>query len=223
MSVNPAPRRRGRPPRISRAQILAAALRIADANGLEQLTMRRLGAELGVDPMTIYGHVPDKTALFDGLAELVLAEVTLPEPTGEWADDFRAVARAARATLLAHPHLIPLLGTRPPVTPPAFALWESMTSVLLNGGLSEEQAADGTDCLGRLLIGHALAEAGQPPGGEVSGGEEEHHQAQADLPAARYPALSRVQQANVTHDPDRIFELALNGLVLALQADRPGG
>ena len=63
---------------------MTAALRIVDANGLEQLTMRRLGAELGVDPMTIYGYVPDKTALFDGLVELVLAEVTLPGRTGEW-------------------------------------------------------------------------------------------------------------------------------------------
>ena len=163
MPVNPPPRRRGRPPRVSRDQILAAALRIVDANGLDQLTMRRLGAELGVDPMTIYGHVPDKTALFDGLVELVLGEVTLPGRTGDWAHDFRAAAHAARATLLAHPHLIPLLGTPPPVTQPAFTLWESLTSILLDAGLSEEQAADGTDCLGRLLIGHALAEAGQPP------------------------------------------------------------
>jgi AcrR family transcriptional regulator len=221
MPVNPAPRRRGRPPRVSRDQILAAALRIVDANGLEQLTMRRLGAELGVDPMTIYGHVPDKTALFDGLVELVLAEVTLPGRTAEWADDFRAAAYAARATLLAHPHLIPLLGTRPPVTQPAFTLWESLTTILLDADLSEEQAADGADCLGRLLIGHALAEAGQPPGGDVGGGEEEHGQAQAALTAARYPALSRVQQANVVHDPRRIFELALDGLILALQARHP--
>src|SRR5215469_6407297 len=114
-----------------------------------------------------------------------------------------------------------LLGTRPPVTQPAFRLWESMTSILLDGGLSEEQAADGTDCLGRLLIGHSLAEAGRPPGGDVGGGEEEHRQAQAALPAARYPALSRVQQANVSHDPGRIFELALDGLILALQAHHP--
>src|SRR5689334_12118163 len=168
MPVDPAPRRRGRPPRVSRDQILAAALRIVDANGLDQLTMRRLGAELGIDPMTIYGHVPDKTALFDGLAELVLAEVTLPARTGEWAHDFRAAAHAARAALLAHPHLIPLLGTRPPVTQPAFTLWESITSILLDADLSEEQAADGADCLGRLLVGHALAEAGQPPGGDVA-------------------------------------------------------
>jgi AcrR family transcriptional regulator len=221
MPVNPAPRRRGRPPRVSRDQILAAALRIVDVNGLDQLTMRRLGAELGVDPMTIYGYVPDKTALFDGLVELVLAEVTLPGRTGHWGHDFRAAAHAARTTLLAHPHLIPLLGTRPPVTQPAFMLWESLTSILLDAGLSEERAADGTDCLGRLLIGHALAEAGQPPGGDVGSGEEEHRQAQAALAAAPYPALSRVQQANIVHDPRRIFELALDGLILALQAHHP--
>ena len=79
----------------------------------------------------------------------------------------------------------------------------------------------GAGCLGRLLIGHALAEAGQPPGGDVGGGEEEHRQAQAALAAARYPALSRVQQANIVHDPRRIFELALDGLILALQAHHP--
>lgn len=52
----------------------------------------------------------------------------------------------------------------------------------------------------------------------MDGGEEEHRQAQAALAAARYPALSRVQQANIVHDPGRIFELALDGLILALQA-----
>jgi hypothetical protein len=55
----------------------------------------------------------------------------------------------------------------------------------------------------------------------VGGGEEEHRQAQAALTAARYPALSRVQQANVGHHPGRIFELALDGLILALQAHHP--
>jgi TetR/AcrR family transcriptional regulator, tetracycline repressor protein len=222
MTVHPAPRRRGRPPRVSRAQILAAALSVADSGGLEQLTMRRLGAELGIDPMTIYGHVPDKEALFDGLTELVLAGIELPARTGDWAQDFRAVARAARATWLAHPQVIPLLGTRPPVTAPAFAPVERATAILLDAGLTEQQAADGFDCLARLLIGHALAEAGRPPGGDVGGGEEEHAEAQATLPAEQYPALARVEQAGVTHDPDRLFELALDGLVLTLEASRRG-
>src|ERR1700691_3101434 len=104
MTVNPAPRRRGRPARVSRSQILAAALAVVDANGLEQLTMRRLWAGLGGDPMTIYGHVPDKAALFDGLVELVLTEIELRALSGAGEDDLRAIAYAARATWLAHPH-----------------------------------------------------------------------------------------------------------------------
>jgi len=223
MTVNPAPRRRGRPARVSRDQILVAALAVVDANGLEQLTMRRLGAELGVDPMTIYGHVPDKAALFDGLVELVLTEIEVPALSGAWEGDLRAVAYAARATWLAHPHVIPLLGTRPPVTESSFAPVEAVTSILLGAGLTEQQAADGFDGLARLLIGHALAQVGRPPGGDVGGGEEEHRQAQLVLPPERYPALARVQQAGVTHDPDRLFEFGLDGLILALRASRPAG
>src|ERR1700679_3845351 len=98
MPVNPkssntragARRQVGRPPVTSRAEVLEAALRIVDEQGLERLTMRRLGAELGVDPMTVYHHVPDKAALFDGLVELVYSEVSSPARTGDWPDDFRA-------------------------------------------------------------------------------------------------------------------------------------
>ncbi len=185
--------------------------------------MRRLGTELGVDPMTVYGYVPDKAALFDGLVELVFAEIELPAPTGDWTQDLRAVARAARATFLAHPHVVMLLGTRPPVTEAAFALVETITWILLQAGIGEQRAADGFDCVGRLVIGHTLAEAGRPPGGDVGGGETEHREAQESLPEERYPALARVQRAGVRHDPDRLFELALDGLMLALSAHRPAG
>ncbi|MET0866326.1 MAG: TetR/AcrR family transcriptional regulator C-terminal domain-containing protein [Nakamurella sp.] len=214
-------RRRGRPPRVSREQILTSALRIVDGQGLERLTMRRLGAELGVDPMAIYGHIPDKAALFDGLTEYVLAQIEVPAPTGDWVHDLRAVTRAARTTLLAHPRVVPLLGTRPPVTEPAFTLVEAITSVLLTAGFTEEQSADGFDCAGRLLIGHVLAEAGRPPGGEVDGGEQAHRQAQQTLPAERFPTLARVQRAGVKHDANRLFELALDGLIRSLDALRP--
>jgi hypothetical protein len=107
------------------------------------------------------------------------------------------------------------------VTAPAFAPVERATAILLDAGLTEQQAADGFDGLARLLIGHALAEAGRPPGGDVGGGEEEHAQAQATLPAGQFPALARLEQAGVTHDPDRLFDQALDGLILTLQASRP--
>jgi TetR/AcrR family transcriptional regulator, tetracycline repressor protein len=180
--------------------------------------MRRLGAELGVDPMAVYHHVADKAALFDGLIECVFSEVQLPPRTGRWDHDLRAVARAARTTFLAHGEIVVLLGTRPPITQTAFDLVETVTAILLDAGFTEQQAADGFDCLGRLLIGHTLTEAGQPPGGEVSGGNDDHAHAQQTLPADRYPSLAAVQRAGVRHDPERLFELALDGIVLGLQA-----
>lgn len=180
--------------------------------------MRRLGAALSVDPMTIYHHVPDKAALFDGLVEQVFAEIVVPSPTGRWPDDLRAIARAARATFLAHPELVGLAGTRPPVTAPAFDLVEAITAIALRAGLAEQAAADAFDCIGRLVIGHVLAQAGRPPGGEVGGGEQEHRQAQGSLPAERYPSIAAVERAGVRHDPDRLFELALDGLLAALSS-----
>ena len=209
-------RRPGPAPTTSREQILTAALRIVDEEGLERLTMRRLGAELGTDPMTVYHYVPDKAALFDGLVERVFSEVELPRPDGRWDDSFRALARAFRQTLLRHANVVVLVGTRPPISEAAFDLVEAATRPLLAAGFTEEQAADGVDCLGRLVIGHALTEAGRPPGGDVSGGEAEHVRAQQELSASRYPSLASVEQAAVAHDPNRLFELALRGLVLAL-------
>jgi TetR/AcrR family transcriptional regulator, tetracycline repressor protein len=219
-SPKPGQARPGRPAVLSRDQVLGAALRIVDERGTEGLTMRRLGAELGVDPMAIYHHVPDKAALFDGIVESVLASVVLPTPTGQWADDLRATARAVRRTLLAHPHAIPLLGTRPPTTEAAFDVFEAVTGMLLAGGLTAQQAADGVDCAARMVIGHTLTEAGRPPGGDVDGGEAKHEEAQQQLAPDRFPGLGVIARAGVRHDPDRLFELALEGLVLGLEHQR---
>lgn len=209
--------RPGRPPVLSRAQILSAALRIVDQRGLEALTMRGLGAELGVDPMAVYHHVPDKAALFDGLVETVFAAVEMPTTIGRWADDVRAAARAVREAFLAHPHAISLLGTRPPVTESSFDLFEALSTTLLAAGFTAQQAADGVDCAGRLIIGHTLTEAGRPPGGDVDGGEDEHLLAQQSLRVDRFPSLATIERAGVHHDPDRLFELALDGLLLVLE------
>jgi TetR/AcrR family transcriptional regulator, tetracycline repressor protein len=206
----------GRPPLISREQVLACALEVADHDGLEAVTMRRLGAELGVDPMAVSRKLGGKSALYDGLVEHVLAEVAIPPRTGDWAGDFTALARALRATLLAHPHTVPLLGTHPPVTPGSFQIIEAAVAVLLDAGFGAQDAADGVDCAARLVIGHVLAEAGQPPAGDTDFGDAQHWQAQQALPAARFPGLAAITRAGVQHDPARLFDFALRGLLLAL-------
>jgi TetR/AcrR family transcriptional regulator, tetracycline repressor protein len=206
----------GRPPLISREQVLACALRVADRDGLEAVTMRRLGAELGVDAMAVSRKLGGKVALYDGLIEHVLGEVAVPPRTGDWAEDFAALARALRATLLAHPAAVPLLGTRPPVSPGAFRVIEDGVSVLLDAGFGAQDAADGVDCAARLVIGHVLAQAGQPPVADIGGGDAQHRQAQRDLPSAEFPGLAAITRDDVTHSPDRLFDFALRGLLLAL-------
>jgi TetR/AcrR family tetracycline transcriptional repressor len=213
-------KRRGRPALVSREQILAAAMTIVDEHGLEALTMRRLGAALSVDPMTIYHHVPDKAALFDGLVEQVFAQIAVLAPTGRWEEDLRAIARSARATFLSHPDVVALVGTRPPVTEAAFDLVEAATAIVLRAGLGEQRAADAFDCVGRMVIGHVLAEAATPPGREVSGGEQEHREAQGALPVERYPSIAAVERAGVQHDPERLFELALDGLIASVSSNQ---
>jgi len=93
--------------RLTRQAILEAALRIVDEEGLAAMTMRRLAADLGVNPMSIYHHLPNKAAVIGGLAQLVFDGLDLPDP-GEsvpWQEQVKAAARAYRAALRAHPNL----------------------------------------------------------------------------------------------------------------------
>jgi TetR/AcrR family transcriptional regulator, tetracycline repressor protein len=218
-------RRPGRPPLLAREQVLACALGIVDRDGLTALTMRRLGTELGVDPMAVYRHVGGKSGLYDGVVEHVFAQVDLPPRRGDWPGDLAAIARALRTTLLAHPSALSLLGTRPPATPASFRIIEAAVTVLLDAGFSPQDAADGVDCTGRLVVGHVLAQAGPPPSGDTDGGEAEHEQTQHALPQTQFPGLAAVTRAGVRHDPERLFELGLQGIqfTLAAQLQRSSG
>ncbi|QXJ19764.1 TetR/AcrR family transcriptional regulator [Actinomadura graeca] len=106
VSIWSVPERQGRGPRpaYSRAQITEAAVRIADADGLEAASMRRIAAELGTGAMSLYRYVPSRDDLIELMYDHVVAVPGLPErPTGDWRADLALVARASRATLLAHP------------------------------------------------------------------------------------------------------------------------
>ena len=107
----------GRPAALTREQVLVAALEIIDQDGVDALTMRRLGQALDRNPMGIYRHAADKDALLDGVVEQVLSELVIRHQpdTGEeqdWETTLRRTAHAFRQIALAHPHVVPLLVTR---------------------------------------------------------------------------------------------------------------
>jgi AcrR family transcriptional regulator len=97
--------------------IVAAALAVADADGLDAVSMRRLAAELGVAAMSLYHHVADKDRLLELMADAIGAEMVIPgEMPGHWREALRAIAHRTRDTFLRHPWLIDTSARRPIVT-----------------------------------------------------------------------------------------------------------
>src|SRR3989442_15028291 len=97
---------------LTRERIAVAAVALIDGEGLDALSMRRLGAALGVEAMSLYRNFPSKAALLEAVVARLLAELPVPAPTAaRWQDAFRALARAYRALLTRHPKAIPLLAT----------------------------------------------------------------------------------------------------------------
>ena len=150
--------------KITREVVLAAALEIIDRDGADALSMRRLAAALDRDAMIVYRHAANKAALLDGVAEIVLAQLKVDSADPDWAGQLRAVARDYRRLALAHPHVVPLLVTRPLATPLALRPpgtlrpLEDVLSLLTRAGFSGPDALHIYRALFGFLHGHVLNE-----------------------------------------------------------------
>ena len=150
--------------KITRDLVLTTALEIIDRDGADGLSMRRLARALDRDPMILYRHAPGKAALLDGVAETVLAQLKVDPADPDWAGQLRAVARDYRALALAHPHVVPLLVTRPLATPLALRPpgtlrpLEDVLALLTRAGFSGADALHIYRALFGFLHGHVLNE-----------------------------------------------------------------
>ena len=206
--------------RLSRERVVAAALAVVDREGLEGLTMRALGRELGVDPMAAYHHVPNKAAILQGVVEAIMAEVVLPPPGAElaWSEVIRSTARTYRRALLDHPNALPIVSTQPPLTPVGLRFIEATAALLVGGGLSPLQALEAINGGGVIVIGSTLAEAGVTPGSQpVEQGYIE--EAYANLTADAFPTITAVMALGSpeSFDPELQFEALLDAYVLGLE------
>jgi AcrR family transcriptional regulator len=152
--------RRGRAP-LDRRRIAAEALRIIDADGLEQLSMRRLGAELGVEGMAIYHHFHNKAELLDGVLELLLEELEVPpEGEGTALERLRRLFETTRAVAIRHPHAFLLLPTRRFNTARAFEYYERLLGLFRDAGFGVRESARFWRLLAGYVTGAGLAEIG---------------------------------------------------------------
>lgn len=148
--------------KLSRETVLDAALRYVDEHGLDALSMRKLGAELGVEGMALYYYVPNKEALLDGIAQRVTAGFEAPPMDLAWQDWLRAFAAEMRQVLLRHPAVLPLVVTRDVMTPEFLAVFERALAVL--NAFQPRQAVHVFNTVTTFVFGHVLAEAGRRDG-----------------------------------------------------------
>jgi AcrR family transcriptional regulator len=208
-------------PGLDRARILEAGLNLVDAHGLAALSMRKLGAALGVEAMALYYHVPNKAALIDGIAELVLGQLELPaDYNADWAELIRAVARSFRQLGRAHPNVFPLLATVGFSNPSSVRPAETVLEVLCRAGLDPASAFVAFVTLKSFVVGHTVWAIGEPYATDRDGpiGDEPL----PALPADEYPRLAAFAAELAVTEVETEFERGLELIIDGIRARLSG-
>ena len=194
---------------LSRDRVLAAAAALADAEGLAAVTMRRLAADLGVEAMSLYHHLPGKGGLLDGLVETVIVEIeaelaqSRPATDGtdgtDWRDDVRRRCLSARTVMVRHPWAPGLISSRPTIPPAAYGYYEALLGSMIRGGLTYHLGHRALHSLGSMALGFAQ-EVFSPAD---SGGDLDPEAAEAEFAAMAevLPYMAAMAAAEM-HDAD---------------------
>jgi AcrR family transcriptional regulator len=209
--MSPHPQQEGRAP-LTREEILARALAIIDAEGLEAFSMRRLASEFNVEAMALYYHFPNKQAILDGAVNAAVIAATGGAPLPE-SDDWRVTMRAGilmvRGALLAHPNVAPLVTTRAGDSPAAAVWVEGPLSILHGAGLRGRDLVAAYHQLVSYVFGwHLLA---SEAGGVWRGGPTGSASASADVA----PVTSELGDALA--DWDDGFEEGLDAVIAGIE------
>lgn len=219
-------RNRGGRPRagqelLSRERILKVALRVVDEEGMGALSMRRLGAELGVNPMSIYHHLPDKAAVIAGLVELVFSGMRVRYSDGSsWQERVRGWAGAYRDLVRAHPNLVlEIVSNAAAVTEAVLLVNEPLYEALDQSGLPPAQVVRSADSVVDFIHGFAIAEGVQTLGDSFDRRELLERLgagAAAGLPATR-GVFSALTSEEARYDFDRGFDAGLGILLKGIE------
>jgi AcrR family transcriptional regulator len=208
--------------RLNPERVLRAAIALADSGGIESLTMRRLGQDLGVEAMSLYKHVANKEALLDGMVDLVFAEIELPSGDTDWWTAMRDRAVSTRGALVRHPWATPLMQSRTAPGPATLHHHDSVIGALRRAGFSVELAAHAFSALDGYIYGFAMQQRSLPFD-TLEEAQEVGRQMFARMPAAAYPHLTELTVQHILqpgYDYGDEFEygldLILDGLDRAL-------
>lgn len=231
----------GRPGRRARGletgDIVTAAVAVADAEGKDAVSMRRIARELDVGTMSLYWYVASVEELHRLMLERVQAEAEAPEPSGDWRADLRGYARAMRAALRRHPWAIDYIGTGPPTGPNDARNVDRLVGALDGLGLDLDCAARLLMTFGTYVMGAVLREIQEIRWQDVAA-EATAHMTSGDIEefideykcrireSGRFPRLARLLDAGIDPDSpqtrDERFEFGLDCVLDGIAARMPG-
>ena len=205
---------------LSKQRVVAEAIRLADREGVDKLSMRRLANELGAGVMSLYSYVANKDELLDAMIDVVFDEIEIPNDAVEWKTAMRQRAMSARRALARHPWAITLMESRTTPGPANLRHHEAVMACLRTAGFSVAMATHANWLLDSCVYGYALQEATLPfdTAEEFAAIGEEVFMPQ--LPPDQYPYLN---EAAVTllaagYDPADEFTFGLDLILGALEA-----
>jgi AcrR family transcriptional regulator len=204
---------------LTRERVLLVAITIADRGGIEGLSMRKVGQELGVEAMSLYNHVANKDDLLDGMLDVLVGEIELPESGSDWKAVLRERALAARTLLGRHPWAPRIILSRPRIQmgPAMVRYMDAIAGCLVRAGFSWELVHQAMHLLGTRMLGYTPdpLDAGDrvpqmlaiPP---------------RQIPTSEYPYLTQMLR-HTHHDEETEFAFALDLLLDGLEHLRKTG
>ncbi|WP_445187675.1 TetR/AcrR family transcriptional regulator [Pseudonocardia sp. Cha107L01] len=201
-------RRPGPRPKYSRSEVLDAALRLVDREPPDKFSMRRLADDLGLGTMTVYGYFPSREELLEAVTSHVFNQGDRPRHSAEdapWDVRLRGELRDLHRLCRRHPNLVTLILGQLSPAPGIFRLREQILGLLLDGGLSEQDAVHALGVLTYYVLGFSGAQARHAPVDLPERIEE--------LSAEEFPRLTAVASMYASHLSDPAFEYGLDLLV----------
>ena len=208
---------------LSRERILRAAVSLADAAGIESLTMRGLASQLQVEAMSLYNHVANKDDLLDGVIDLVASEIEEPDAGVDWRTATRRRAVSAHDALLRHPWASILWASRTNVGPARMRHLDGMLRGLREAGFPPGVLDIGFHTLENHIVGHALQLSSFPFDAEDLPAMSARYL--EDFPEHKYPDLAAHIRHHMEETDDEVssFEFGLDAILDALERTRRGG
>lgn len=198
---------------LNRARIITAAIRLADREGLESTSMRRLAQTLSVSPMALYKHVAHRDELVDGMVDRLLADLPEVPGQGDWRTALRARILATRSALIAHPWARDAVESRTLASPDVLAYMDSLMATMFDGGLSADLVHHAMHALSTRMWGFTRDVMPTP---SLPADPAQRAAAMTDY-ARTYPAIVRMATtapgAGADCDDDAEFAFALDLLL----------